>query len=220
VTIEDRIPGLTVSERAAMFGLGFNEQLKLEREQPWVKHWSARFGRGAEHMRAWLAAGRPAAERARLCISGAPSMISAVCAVVAKLPEAVAWHLVQTTAIACVSPGLGLTGPWPLPPPDPRTRIDISFSEPGLVAHECAHAWHRDPAMWLGLSSAEIETVSDSIAALDGVDERAERADLTERAADALATAWGFPIDTSGQGALRRQALVRDIERDQGEGEH
>lgn len=212
MTDDDRIPFLTLGERAELYGLSYREQLALEQREPWVKHWSARYGRGAHNMRAFLAAGRPAADRDRLCVSGKPSMIRAVRAVVEKLPEAVAWHLVQTTAIACLSPGLGLTGPWPQPPPTPTTRIDITFTEPGLLAHEVAHGWHRDPSMWSGLTTAQIEAVDDAIATLPGADERDELAHLRELAADALARQWGFQVDTSGQRAARRQALMRGIE--------
>ncbi|HEX3759543.1 MAG TPA: hypothetical protein VHW23_12590, partial [Kofleriaceae bacterium] len=164
---DDRIAWLTtIDERAAELGVSCREQLDLEQREPWVKHWSARYGRGAHNMRAWLALGRRAAERDRLCVSGAPSMVRAVRALVARLPEAVAWHLVETTAIACVMPGVGLTGPWPQPPRNPTTRIDITFTEPGLVAHEIAHSWHRDPRMWSGLTTAQIEAVDDAVATL------------------------------------------------------
>lgn len=212
----DRIPGLTIAERAEELGLTYLEQRDLEAAEPWVHDWSARYGRGAHNLRAWLAAGRPAAERDRLCVSGRPSMVRAIRDLVHKLPEAVAWHLVQTTAIACVSPGLGLTGPWPLPPPNPTTRIDITFTEPALVAHEIAHSWQRDPTMWLGLTTAKIEELSEGIATLvdsgeiDG-DAMDERADLHELAADSLATAWGFPVDSRHLNEARRRLRARDI---------
>jgi hypothetical protein len=203
--IEDRIPGLTIEERAAELGLTYVEQRELEQREPWVRSWSARYKRGATNLRAWLTAGRPAADRDKLCVHGAPSMISEVRAVVAKLPEAVAWHLVLTTAITCVLPGVGLTGPWPQPPANPTTCIDVPFADRGLLAHEMAHAWHRDPLMWAGLTTAQIEAVDEAVASLDGADDREERAHQSELAADALARQWGFPVDTSHQRDARRR---------------
>jgi hypothetical protein len=208
-------PYVTIAERAELFGTTYREQLELELAQPWVKHWSTRFGKGAENLRAWIAAGRPAADRDRLCISGAPALTRAVRAVVAQMPEPAAWHIVETTGIACVAPGLGLTGPWPLPPTRPTTRIDMPFTDPGLIAHEIAHAWHRNPLMWDGLTSAQIDAVDDAIETLPGADARGERSDLSERAADALASLWvGRKVDTvSGRAGELRRAYRAEIAR-------
>lgn len=212
---EDRIRGLTVEERAAELGLEYWNMRALEIEHPWIRHWSARYENGATNMRAWLDAGCPVAERDKLCVHGERSIVRAVRAVVDGLPEPVAWHLVQTTAIACVRPRLGLTGPLPPPPPRPTTAIDIPFTDPGLIAHECAHAWHRNPLMWSGLTMAQIEAVDEAVRKLDiGAAQRDERADLHELAADRLACTLGFPVDTRNQREQRRA-----LRRDAGEGE-
>ncbi|HEY0991142.1 MAG TPA: hypothetical protein VGD80_29015, partial [Kofleriaceae bacterium] len=166
---------------------------------------------GSANMRAWLAAGRPAAERDKLCVHGERSIVRAVRGVVDKLPEPVAWHLVQTTAIACVRPGLGLTGPLPPPPPRPTTAIDIPFTDPCLIGHECAHSWHRNPRLWSGLTMAQIEAVDEAVRKLDiGAAERDERADLHELAADQLSCQWGFPVDTRNQREQRRALAAED----------
>src|SRR5690606_16810737 len=94
VMSDERIPFLTVGERAELHGLTFGDELALEREQPWVRHWSARFGAGAERLRDWLAAGRPRADRAAVSVTGDREAADVVHAVVRKLPEAAAWFVV------------------------------------------------------------------------------------------------------------------------------
>jgi hypothetical protein len=186
---DDDVPGLTI------------EEIDRVLAEPWVTA-GGLYGRGEANLRAWLMAGRPAAERDKLCVSGAPEAVRMVRALVDKLPEAVAWHLVRTTAISWQVPGLGLTGPWPTPPPQPETRIDMAFEvserNMGLCAHELAHAWHRDPELFGGLTSAEIEMLDEMVAAKPGAAERTERADITETTADRLASAWlGVRVATS-----------------------
>lgn len=208
--IDDRLGVLTLAQRAELNGVTSREQHELERRWPCLAHWSMRYGHGPTNMRAWIAAGQPSADRDALCVSGLPAMIRAVREVVDLVPEPVAWHLVQSVAFACVPRNVGLTGPWPQPPPNPTTRIDIPFTDPALIAHEIGHAWHRDPRFFAGLTSAQIEAVDDAIADQAGAPERDERSDLRELAADAFASVLGWPIDTSNQRSARRQLFARE----------
>lgn len=213
------IPGLTTTERAEANGLTFRAQLELERREPWVAHWSARFDAGAARLRAWLDAGRPAADRAQLCIVGDRSIVAVVRDVVARLPEPVAHHLVAHAVVFCA--GVETSG-WcgrDMPPvPTEPQPIALATTDAGIVAHELAHAWHLRPSSaTTGLSAAQREQLVDAVRVVTASDDRA--ADLVEhhmqreRAADALATALGFPCDTTSgyRGERRRRRLHEQL---------
>jgi hypothetical protein len=227
--LSDRIPYLIVGERAELYGLTYLEQAELERREPWLRHWSARFGNAdregltpsVRRVRAWIAAGRPAGERARLAVSGSPAIVRAVRDVVQKLPEVVAHFLVGNVEIIGVGVGEdGWCGEAPLPPCDTPLRVALATVDPGVIAHEFAHAWHRRPLpASCRLTADQLELLRDGIRALAVEDGRSDyyinHNQLCERAADALACCWGFPIDsTSGRhGAHRRQVALDELER-------
>ena len=194
--IDERIPYLTVGERADLHGLSFNEELALEAAEPWIRGWAARHRAGAEHLRAWLAAGRPAADRGRLQIGGDRRIVAAVRAVVAQLPEAVAWFLVGNALVRCggiETRGRCSTGLRP--PCADYVLVELFDDEPGIIAHEMAHAYHWRP-LAARLDAAELEDMRGAFCAHaieeNTVDELIADQYLHERAADALARFLGF----------------------------
>jgi hypothetical protein len=202
-----------VELRAQQLGLTHLEMLALEQSEPWVKHEASRFGEGASNLRSWIDAGRPDAERDKLCVSGSPAAVKLVVAAVDKLPDAVAWHIVATTAITWIDPHLGLCGPWPRPPARPLWRIDMGFAVEernlGLVLHEIAHAFQRDPELWRGWSSREIEELQQMVVARAGVAELTAHSNDMDRAADELASVWlGETVDTSGPRARATRLVI------------
>ncbi len=216
----DRIPGLTIAERAEELGLTYLEERELEEREPWVAHWSARYARGAERLRAWLAAGRPFADRAALCIAGDREIVAAVRAVLAKLPEAVAHHVVASAFVVCTGHSTrGWVGEMPVAPCDAPQLVALSDTDPGVISHELAHVFQRRglPAA-ARLTTQQHARLRSSLAA-SAIEEGSiavmlDDALQRERAADALATAWGFHIDTTSgcRGARRREHMARDIE--------
>jgi hypothetical protein len=222
--VTERIPYLTVSERADLHSLSFNEELALERDQPWIKSWAARYGAAPERLRAWLAAGRPAADRTALSVVGDTAIVDAVRAVVAKLPEAVAHFLVGHVTFFCG--GVSSRG-WHRPalrPPCELARwqwINLSTTDDAIAiaAHECAHAFQTKPLPYV-FDAPELGRLRAGMtkkAVEDGtVDELIEDALRFERAADELASAWmGYRVDTTSghRGDSRRRFMRQEIER-------
>lgn len=199
---EAYLAAVTFTDRAVELGWSLEEQRELEAQHPWWRDPSARYGRGVANMRSWLDAGRPRADLGRLCVSGAPIAVRKVRELVKRIPVPIAWHLVETTAITWMPPGLGLTGPWPTPPRRPEGKIEMAFQVTerslGLVAHEIGHAWHRDPELFANLTPEEIEMLDEMVAAAPGAFERTERSHESEDAADRLASVLlGLTVDTS-----------------------
>lgn len=216
------IPGLTIASRAEIFGTSEHEQRELERREPWVAHWTARFDAGAAHMRCWIEAGRPMPDRSVLCAFGDRSVVAAAREVLVRLPDVVAHFLVgNVIVIATGVDTMGWLDELPMPPCERPLVVALSVVDPGVIAHECAHAWHRERSpLMKGLDAAQCmrlrSAVRMSIAERDDVDETIERHLQRERAADVLATAWGFPIDTtsSWRGNRRSNHLRADLERE------
>ncbi|HEY0986957.1 MAG TPA: hypothetical protein VGD80_07890 [Kofleriaceae bacterium] len=219
---EDRIPGLTVGERGKIFGHSYAEQLRLECELPWIRSWAARHGAGLERIRSWLAAGRPHANRAALCISADPQIEAAVREVLAAMPEALACFVVGNVFI--VGSGTdtgGFAGEMPLLPPTDRPQlISLPTARREIIAHEIGHTWHRKPLPANArLDAAQLKRLVDasSAQAVDAgrVDETVESQFLRELAADRLATVLGWPCDTTSsyRGAERRASMRAEIER-------
>lgn len=191
------------------------EQLELE------EHWSALYGAGAERTRAYHAAGRPSADRGALCIVGDREIVEVVRAVLAKLPESVAHYVVGTAIVVCGGVSTrGWVGEMPTPPCDAPHLVALADADAGVIAHELAHVWHRPrlpPAA--RLTAAELEGLRAAVCALavdDGtIHELRDELFEHERAADALATAWGFRVDTvtGCRGERRRRGLMLDIQR-------
>ena len=220
---DERIPYLTVGERAELHGITFSEELELERTQPWVRHWSARFAAGAERLRTWLAGGRPAADRAALCVVGDRTIVDAVRAVVAKLPEPVAHFVVGNAVIFCAGvDSIAWTGQsMPVLPHEAARPIVITTTDHGACAHEVGHLWQLRGlpanARLTAEKLARLEDAGRAIAAEEGkVDEKLDQMMLIERAADAAASAWlGYRVDsTSGLlGEARRRRELIAIQR-------
>lgn len=215
------IPGLTIPERAETNGHTYREQLDLEQREPWVKSWAARYLAGSERLRAWIAAGRPAAIRTELCVVGDRAIVDVVRSVVAKLPEAVAHHVVSNVAVFCS--GVSTRGfchtPLVLPCAEPMVVV-LAVADPAVVAHELGHAWHlRGLPPGARLNAEQNERLAAAVAELaveEGrVDQVVEEDLQMERAADALARAWGFEVDTTSgcRGDRRRRRMRRDLDR-------
>lgn len=225
--LEHRIPFLTVGERAELFGTSYLEQLALEKAQPWVRHWTARFEDGAASMRAWLVAGRPIANRADLHIVGDPEIVAVVRAVLAELPEAAAWHVVKNVIVKCG--GDACDNPIPraigwrreAPPGSAKPlEIGILVADRQTFAHEAAHAWQLAPSLALESLDAEQRLAFASFIYAEAVDagtddELIEKQMQRERAADGLASLWlGERVDTTSgvRGERRRHGLRQEID--------
>lgn len=210
------IPGLTTSERAELNGLSFREQVALEQRERWVATWPARHGGGQAKLRAYLAYGRPKANRSELCVMGDRAIVDSVRGVVDALPEAIAHHVVGNVVIVCG--GVETRGWWgrmPILPCAAPELISVSVADPAIVAHEVAHSWQALPSPRTRADRGE--ALREHVCALaleDGT--AAELVDGSlekERAADALVRALGWSIDTtSGDG--RRRRLMQALERD------
>lgn len=225
----ERIPYLIVGERAELYGLTYLEQAELERREPWLRNWSARFGNAdregltpsVRRVRAWIAAGRPAANRTLLSVSGSTTIVRAVRDVVKKLPEVVAHFLVGNVEIICIGAGeVGWCADAPLPPCDAPLRVALATVDHGIIAHELAHAWHRSPLpAQCRLSAVQLEALGEGIRALAVSSNRSteyiDHSQLIERAADALACCWGFVVDTTSgwRGDHRRRVAIDELER-------
>lgn len=205
------------AERGAIFGCGELEQRQRELEQPWLKTWPARFGACPDRVRAHYAASRPTVDRRELAITGDPEIVRSARAALGRVPDLVAACIVNECYVICG--GVSSRG-WNGLLPDLAGRwqcINLSVADEAVFAHEAAHAIHRRRPV-KALTSAEQEARFDCIATLavqcgqvgELTDEQMER----EAAADALARAWGFVINsTSGVcGVRRRRQLVADIE--------
>lgn len=189
--------------------------IELELAEPWCATEAARFGAGVDRLRDWIAAGRPRASVGDLAVYGDRPIVDVVRAVVASLPAAVAHHVVGNVAILCSGVETrGFCRPaFALPCSEP-TFVVLAVADPGIVAHELAHAWHMyaNPA----LTAEQYERVVNAareVAVEEGrVERRLERLVDSERAADTLATIWGFPVRTASDEHLRRLELA-DIAR-------
>lgn len=208
--------GLTCAERATLFGLTFNDQLHLEIEQPWVAHWSARYGAGLDNLRRWLAGGRPRADHSDVCAVGDRRIVAAVRNVIAQLPDAPRHHIVDRVFV--VGSGVsssGWCGRMPKMPCDSPHLISLATDAPEVIAHELAHSW-QTPQWPAGarMTVAQSEVLAGYFASTDiaagQLDEVIDRQLDAEVAADALATAWGFWIDsTTGDARERRRRSIR-----------
>jgi hypothetical protein len=223
---DDRIPYLTVAERAELFGLSYAEQFELEQREPWVRHWSARFEDGADRLRTWLAAGRPSANRGALSIVGDDAIVEVVRDVLAVLPEAAAHTIVQSALVRCgrdhcddIVEGAAGWRREALPGSEKPLEVGLLFADRALVAHEFAHVHQIAPSPWTATLSAEQRERFKRTVLADVVEKRAERELVEmqmqrERAADVLASLWlGFRVDTTScaRGERRRAGLLRTI---------
>lgn len=207
---------MTLQEKAERLGLTCRDVVALGQEDPRLVANPTLDGGGAGRLRRWLDAGRPAADLDRLCYLGDPEIGRAVRAVVAGLPEPVAHHAV--TGCAIVGVGVDTAG-WAaavapdLPTPEAQF-IALASTRPGIIAHEIAHSWHRPLRRAPQKSAAALERDAEALhaelaaAAIENgrVDALVQIQLEGEFAADAAATAWGYPVDTCGP---RRLELVR-----------
>lgn len=223
---DDRIPYLTVAERAELFGLSYAEQFELEQREPWVRHWSARFEDGADRLRTWLAAGRPRADRAALSIVGDAVIAEVARDVLATLPEPAAHVIVDSTIVRCgrnhcddIIEGAAGWRRETLPGSEKPLEVALLAADRDLVAHELAHVWQIAPSPFFSpLSAEQRESVKRTILA-DVVEEGtecelAETLMRRERAADALGSLWlTHRVDTTSgtRGERRREGLLRAI---------
>lgn len=190
---------LTLDERAAVYGLSCADALDLEAREPWVRSWATRHGRGAERLRAWIEAGRPAADRSKLCVVGDRRIVAEVRAVVEKLPEPAAHYIVNHTMIVCVGVDTrGWCGERPIPPCETAQLIALATVDHDVIAHEAAHAWAR----WRLPTGARLDgpQLERLRVAAPAADEQIEREDLDETAADRLASLWlGHPVNVGAR---------------------
>jgi hypothetical protein len=207
---------------AATLEISCRAALALRLAEPWVDGWASLWGSSPANLRRWLARDRPTANRAALAIVGERPIVEAARGVLARLPEAVACHVVEHAFVVCGGVRtLGWVGPLPRLPRDASILVSLSCAEPEVIAHELAHAWHRDASspVTAGLSAGEIARLGDGICALaveDGtIAELAEHQLQAELAADSLSRAWGWAIDTTSgcRGERRRRSLRLEIER-------
>lgn len=213
----------TIDEDQLELGISGAEVLELRRSQPWTRSWASRHGRGAEHLRGWLAAGRPAVDRAEVDVDGDPAIAAVVREVLAIVPAPVAWRLVvEHVQIRC-----GREHCERIPEPCrgyvDRTRdplyVGVLVADEAVVAHELGHAWCEVPSVaytCVPLDDAQIERLrAGSLAEAEAAGRAAELEDETirgELAADRLATLWlGRTVDTtSGRRGVRRRRRIRD----------
>jgi hypothetical protein len=144
---------------------------------------------GRANLRRWLDAGhpRPSADALPLLVGDAGA-VPLVAHVLARLPDAVRWHVIEHVGVSAV--GFDCRA-WTTAPI--RTRpIEIRlshFADVHVVAHEVAHAWHRAPVVsdppgaveWFAaLTLARRDRGAGLVEHRDG-----------ELLADACAAAWG-----------------------------
>lgn len=211
--------GITVAERAEIYGVSYREQRELEEREPWIGHWSARYGSGAENLRDYLAAGSPVADRKAFCIAGDRSIVDATRDALSRLPEAVAHFVIGNVVVICG--GIRTRG-WCRRglrmPCEKPIWISMSVADPAIAAHEVAHAFHIAAPGQL-FDAHEYESVLNALAADAVEDEQTdtiiEGQTENEQAADALARVWGFAVDTTSgnRGCSRRRNLLEDIQR-------
>lgn len=212
-----------VDDLAAELGVGIAEYYRLRREMPWIDDYSVRFAHAPVNIRAWFDAGRPAANRAALEITGDEPIVLTVRATLETLSEPIAWFIVNNVIVRCGSAALGgpaLASGWcgPAPAGSSKMReIGLVVDDAPSFCHEAGHAIQRAPSMLASLSAEERGHYCDAIQAVaafeDRTEEIIEREMVFERAADAFAGAMGHWIDTcSGwRGEHRRAGLRRDI---------
>lgn len=223
-------------DRAEALELSYWELAEIEHRWRALEDWSAWYGEGQQHLRAWLAAGRPAPDLAALVVLGDAATAVTVRATVEKLPDPMAWfvcaNVIVKIADAAANPPPGLhTGGWcgDAEPGDPRPievglRVARFVFESidrevlgGVIAHELSHSWHWDPCslrQQLPLAGRREWQQSSAARIVERGPEREREAEeammLGERAADQLATACGFLVDTcSGLAGIRRREQFR-----------
>ena len=194
---DERLPGLTIAEKAEQLGVSYGTCLRIWRTAPALLHWSALWGDGRAKLRAWLDAGEPPVPDVRqLMYVGDLEIRDVVRAVLARLPAPMARYVIESVSI--VGSGVSTTGwcsgalPWSI-----KTDAFVSLATAALdaVAHELAHSWQQLPS---SKSMRDRVAAQNNLAALavDGGDHFVGKlADLRferEVAADRLAVVWGF----------------------------
>lgn len=192
----------------------------LEHREPWSATSAARHGAGADRIRAWVEAGQPTADRTALCVIGDRSIVGVVRDVVDLLPEAAAHFIVRNVAVFCT--GVESRGRCHMPiafPCSNPTIVLIARADDGIVAHELAHAWHRqglpsDLLLTAGQTESLNRTFSEIAIETQSVDAFVDDQLEYERAADELARLWGFQIDSTSadRGERRRRNLIAHVE--------
>lgn len=203
---------MTIDEDSERLGLSGQEVLDLRGDHPWTSSWAARYGAGTLHLIEWLAARRPRADRDELCVDGDPAVVARVRAVVAALPEAVAWYLVNNVVIGCSGETPSWTGWMPRLPCARPVWLHLHGPSLELIAHEFGHAWHRTPS-GPHYSARERHAAAAELLAEVDVDDAERALFKNEHAADAFATVLGFPICTTDPiiGRWRKARLREDI---------
>jgi hypothetical protein len=211
--------GGSLAERAELLGLTMRECVALTQSDRRLGMPATLWGNGAVRLRRWLAAGRPAADRAGIAYGGDPTILRAVREVLDGLPEPVAHHVVTTCVVIGVAvDSVGWCGPLPDPPCVGADLVALSVTTEGIIGHEFAHSWQRPPTSPRAPASyRERERLSEAWqTGLAATAVRNARMDVlvrmqleNELAADRAATAWGWPIDTCGE--RRHRAIRADI---------
>lgn len=216
---------MTTLERAALFGVSYLEQIEIEHAEPWVCSWAAKFGAGAGRIRTWLAEGRPSPTLSELAIVGDPALAAVARDVLARLPYAVACHVVENAIVKCGAAyrdaSLANARGWvraSLVDCEKPLEIGVVVPDAAVFAHEVAHAWEMDlPRVRHDATARDVvrECGRQLIRAEGSQAVAIENAMTKERAADALAAAWGFAIDTTSghHGERRRRRALADLQR-------